>query len=75
MTVHFVEAIVDAGPIIAQARVPVEPGDDAARLHARIQREEHVLLPRIVHQIAAGKIRVQDGRVEIDDVAPSGRAE
>lgn len=78
VTVHFVEAIVDAGPIIAQASVPIEPGDDAARLHARIQHEEHVMLPRIVQQIAAGKIRVQDGRVEIDDVATSwtvGRAE
>jgi phosphoribosylglycinamide formyltransferase 1 len=63
VTVHFVEAIVDAGPIIAQASVPVEPGDTATTLHDRIKREEHVLLPRIVHQIAAGAIRVQDGRV------------
>ena len=56
VSVHFVEAIVDAGPIIVQVRVPVEPGDDAARLHERIKAEEHVLLPRIVQQIAAGTI-------------------
>jgi phosphoribosylglycinamide formyltransferase-1 len=62
VTVHFVEAIVDAGPIIAQASVPVEAGDTPTTLHDRIKREEHVLLPRIVHQIAAGAIRTPDVR-------------
>jgi len=56
VSVHFVEAIVDGGPIIAQVTVPVLPGDDAARLHDRIKAEEHVLLPRIVQQIASGAI-------------------
>src|SRR5262245_758484 len=45
VTVHFVDSSVDGGPIIAQVAVPVEDGDDAARLHARVQREEHRLLP------------------------------
>lgn len=63
VTVHFVEAIVDAGPIIAQVAVPIEPDDDAKRLHARIQREEHVLLPRVVQALAAGMIGLADGRV------------
>jgi phosphoribosylglycinamide formyltransferase-1 len=62
VTVHFVEAIVDAGPVIAHASVPVEPGDTPATLHDRIKREEHVLLPRIVQQIAAGRIRKPDVR-------------
>ena len=62
VTVHFVEAIVDAGPVIAQASVPVEAGDTATTLHDRIKREEHVLLPRIVQQIAAGAIRKPDVR-------------
>jgi phosphoribosylglycinamide formyltransferase 1 len=62
VTVHFVEAIVDAGPMIAQASVPVEPSDTPATLHDRIKREEHVLLPRIVQQIAAGHIRKPDVR-------------
>jgi phosphoribosylglycinamide formyltransferase-1 len=75
VTVHVVEAVVDAGPTIAQVRVPVAPGDTAHSLHERIKREEHVLLPRIVQQLAAGTIRVQDGRVTIADVAPSTRAE
>ncbi|HEY1550889.1 MAG TPA: phosphoribosylglycinamide formyltransferase [Kofleriaceae bacterium] len=62
VTVHFVEAIVDAGPIIAQASVPVEAGDTPTTLHDRIKREEHVLLPRIVQQIAAGAICCPDVR-------------
>ena len=53
VTVHFVDASVDGGPIIAQVPVPVLPGDDAHALHARIQAEEHVLLPRIVREVAA----------------------
>jgi phosphoribosylglycinamide formyltransferase-1 len=53
-TVHVVDAGVDTGPILAQAAVPVLPGDDAGSLHARIQKAEHLLLPRVVHAIASG---------------------
>ncbi len=62
VTIHFVDATLDGGPIIAQAAVPVEPGDDAATLHARIQREEHRLLPACVRSLAAGELTCQ-GRV------------
>ncbi len=61
-TVHFVDASLDGGPIIAQAAVPIEPGDSPSSLHARIQREEHRLLPRIVRSLAAGELSCQ-GRV------------
>ena len=44
-TVHFVEPELDAGPIIAQARVAVLAGDDADRLAARVLVEEHKLYP------------------------------
>jgi phosphoribosylglycinamide formyltransferase 1 len=63
VTVHFVDTSLDGGPIIAQAAVPVLPGDDAAALHHRIQAEEHVLLPRVVQQLAAGKLSVHGRRV------------
>ena len=53
-TVHVVDAGVDTGPILAQAAVPVLPSDDAASLHARIQKVEHQLLPRVVHAVAVG---------------------
>jgi phosphoribosylglycinamide formyltransferase-1 len=62
VTVHFVDASVDGGPIIAQAAVAVAEGDDAAALHARIQREEHRLLPIVVQRLAAGELSCQ-GRI------------
>lgn len=43
-TIHLVTAALDAGPVLAQARVPVLPEDDAAALHARIKEKEHGLL-------------------------------
>ena len=60
-TVHFVDAGVDSGPIIAQETVPVLDDDTAESLHQRIQTAEHELYPRCVAAIAAGEI-VVDGR-------------
>ncbi len=56
VTIHFVDATLDGGPIIAQVAVPIEPGDDAARLQERIQGIEHRLLPSIVRSLAAGEL-------------------
>jgi phosphoribosylglycinamide formyltransferase-1 len=47
-TVHYVTSAVDAGPVIAREEVPILPGDDETRLHERIKRAEHRLLPRAV---------------------------
>jgi phosphoribosylglycinamide formyltransferase-1 len=55
-TVHLVDAGVDTGAILAQAAVPVLPGDDAHTLHARIQVHEHRLLPAVIDAIARGAI-------------------
>lgn len=63
VTVHFVDASLDGGPIIAQVAVPVLPGDDAAALHARIQREEHQLLPQVVQRLAAGRLSCEGRHV------------
>ena len=65
-TVHFVRPQVDAGPIIAQAVVPVRPGDAEARLAARILAVEHRLYPLAVRLIAEGRVRVVADTVEID---------
>lgn len=62
VTIHFVDTSLDGGPIIAQAAVPVLDSDDATTLHARIQREEHRLLPIVVQRLAAGRLTCQ-GRV------------
>jgi phosphoribosylglycinamide formyltransferase-1 len=53
-TIHFVDNSLDGGPIIAQVPVAVFPADDATTLHARIQGEEHRLLPEVVRRLAAG---------------------
>ncbi len=64
-TVHFVRSEVDAGPIIAQAVVPVQQDDDEARLSARILAAEHRLYPLALRLIAEGRVRAVGARVEI----------
>jgi phosphoribosylglycinamide formyltransferase 1 len=58
-TVHLVDEEVDHGPVLFQAAVPVEPGDDEDSLHERIKREEHRLLPLAVRLVAEGRVRVE----------------
>lgn len=65
-TVHFVSAELDAGPIVAQAAVPVLPGDDADRLAARILRAEHQLYPKTLEWVASGRIRMEGHAVLVD---------
>ncbi|MEM9877793.1 MAG: phosphoribosylglycinamide formyltransferase [Pseudomonadota bacterium] len=65
-TVHFVVPEMDAGPIITQAAVPVMPDDDEAALAARVLRLEHQLYPRAVRWIAEGRVKVVNGKVDID---------
>ena len=47
-TVHHVTAELDHGPIVAQAAVPVLPGDNAASLAARVLSQEHLIYPRAI---------------------------
>jgi formyltetrahydrofolate-dependent phosphoribosylglycinamide formyltransferase len=56
-TVHFVDEEYDRGAIIAQERVPVEPGDTADSLAARVLAAEHRLYPRTLHSLALGLAR------------------
>ena len=71
-TVHLVDEEVDHGPVLFQAAVPVEDVDDEDRLHERIKREEHRLLPLAVRLVAEGRVQV-DGRrarvVEAEEVS------
>lgn len=69
VTVHFVDAGTDTGPIIVQRAVPVLDDDTPESLHARIQVEEHVAYPEALRLLAAGRIRVHGRRVT---VAPAG---
>jgi phosphoribosylglycinamide formyltransferase-1 len=54
-TVHWVDAGMDTGTIIAQRRVPVLPGDTAELLHARIQEREHALYPEVLAGLVRGE--------------------
>lgn len=62
-TVHFVDAGLDSGAIIAQAAVPVLDDDTEETLRARILVEEHRLLPAVVADLAAGRVRREGRRV------------
>ena len=64
-TVHFVTPQLDQGPIVIQAAVPVMPDDDAQQLAARVLAQEHRIYPRAVQWFCDGRLRIQDGRVEI----------
>jgi phosphoribosylglycinamide formyltransferase-1 len=62
-TVHFVDAGVDAGPIIGQQTVPVLDNDTAESLHQHIHAAEHQLYPECVAAIARGQISISGRRV------------
>jgi phosphoribosylglycinamide formyltransferase-1 len=68
-SVHFVNAELDAGAVIAQARVPVHPGDDADTLAARVLAVEHPLMVQVLRLAAAGRIAERDGQATVDGQA------
>jgi len=55
-TVHFVTEGVDEGPIIAQAEVPIRPGDTAESLGDRVLTAEHALYPQALAMVASGRV-------------------
>ena len=62
-TVHFVVPELDAGPIVAQAAVPVIPGDTEDSLAARVLVQEHALYPQALRMICTGQARLEGDRV------------
>jgi phosphoribosylglycinamide formyltransferase-1 len=62
-TVHFVTPELDHGPIVAQAVVPVLPGDSEATLSARVLAREHLIYPRAVRWLLEGLLAVDAGVV------------
>ncbi len=66
-TVHFVTAELDHGPIVAQAAVPVLPGDTADELAARVLRQEHRIYPQALRWLVEGKLSVKDGVVLVKE--------
>jgi phosphoribosylglycinamide formyltransferase-1 len=68
-TVHFVTPVMDSGPIVAQAAVPVHPGDTAETLEARILKAEHRLYPMALGLVATGKARMVGERTVLEGAA------
>jgi phosphoribosylglycinamide formyltransferase-1 len=62
-TVHFVDENLDAGPIVAQAIVPVEATDTAETLSARVLEEEHRIYAEAVRLVLSGNFRIEGRRV------------
>lgn len=65
-SVHFVTAELDGGPLIAQAFVPVLPGDDVAGLSGRVHAVEHKLYPMVIGWLTSGRLQWNDGHPQLD---------
>ena len=65
-SVHFVTPDLDGGPVLAQARVPVLPGDDEEALAARVLAREHPLLLATLRLLATGRVALRERTVHVD---------
>jgi len=65
-TVHFVVAELDSGPIIVQGAVAVQPDDTEEKLAARVLKVEHRIYPAALKLVAEDRVKVVDGRCQID---------
>jgi phosphoribosylglycinamide formyltransferase-1 len=70
-TVHFVRPEVDAGPIIAQAAVPVHANDTPTTLAARVLAAEHQVYPLALALVASGRAKPTGDRVIVDGAVPA----
>jgi phosphoribosylglycinamide formyltransferase-1 len=73
-TVHFVTPQLDHGPIIAQAVVPVLPGDTEDVLAERVLRQEHRIYPLALRWFAEDRLVIEDGIVRVKGQDPSQAA-
>jgi phosphoribosylglycinamide formyltransferase-1 len=68
-TVHFVTAELDHGPVVAQARIPVLPGDTPDLLATRLLAQEHKLYPYAVRLFVEDRLSIDNGEVRIRQAA------
>jgi folate-dependent phosphoribosylglycinamide formyltransferase PurN len=69
-TVHLVTERMDDGPILAQAAVPVLPGDSEAELAARVLAQEHIIYPAALAAFAGGKAVWARGTAALQNPLP-----
>lgn len=65
VTVHFVTASLDAGPIILQEAVRIEDSDTEGTLLERVHKVEHLIYPKVIKLFLEGKLAIKDNRVLI----------
>ncbi len=65
-SVHFVTPELDAGPVVLQSRIAVEPADTEATLAARVLATEHIIYPRVLGWFAEGRLAWRDGAAWLD---------
>jgi len=73
-TVHIVRPVLDDGPILVQAVVPVLAGDDEQSLAARVLKAEHRAYPLALKLIAEGRVQIDGNRALIDGKVPDAAA-
>lgn len=66
-TVHFVTEELDGGPPIIQARVPIHANDNSDSLAARVLTQEHIIYPRAVRWLTENRLRLDNGKVYLDE--------
>ncbi len=66
-SVHFVTPELDGGPVIIQARVPIETDDTPESLATRVLSVEHKIYPLAIRWFAEGRLRLQSNKVWLDD--------
>jgi phosphoribosylglycinamide formyltransferase-1 len=69
-SVHFVTSKLDHGPIVVQSAVPVEAGDTAQTLAARVLVTEHIIYPRAVRWFVEGRLALDGSRVTLTPPEP-----
>jgi len=70
-SVHFVDEIMDHGPVVIQAAVPAVPGEGGEALAARILKLEHCIYPQAVSWLAQGRLVIQGRHVQVRGAAPA----
>jgi len=70
-TVHFVDEIMDHGPVIIQAAVPAFPGEGGEALAARILKLEHCIYPQAISWLAQGRLAIQGRQVQVAGAEPA----
>ena len=68
-TVHFVTPVVDHGPIVVQAAVPVQAEDTAQTLAARVLQQEHRIYPQALRWFAEDRLTITQGQVNVRGMA------